>query len=61
MQKLQEVCQYLMESCKFFSAAILCVSQIVTYEKETGYKASEDTIVHALIVAAVASEKHVSE
>ena len=34
--------------------------QIVTYKKETRYKSSEDTIVHVLIVAAVASEKHIS-
>ena len=46
-----------MESCKFDSAAIMCVPQIVTYEKEIGYKASEDTIVRVLIVAAVVSKK----
>ena len=45
-----------MESCKFYSAAIMCVLQIVTYEKETRYKASEDTIVHVLIVAALVSK-----
>ena len=36
--------------CKFYSAAIIRVPQIVTYEKKTGHKALEDTIV--LIVAA---------
>ena len=34
----------------------MCVLQIVTYEKETRYKASEDTIVHVLIVAALVSK-----